>query len=52
MEAEQIAGGVRGRPGRQGLPSQVLRLIQWEFAYVNWAAQNQLHESEDPALWA
>lgn len=43
---------VRGRPGREGLSSQVLQLIQGEFVYVNGIAQNHLHKSESLALCA
>lgn len=47
---EQRTDGVGAILGRQELSSQLLQLIQWEFVCVIWAAQNQLHESEGPAL--
>lgn len=49
-EVEQRPDGVRARPEGQELSARLLWLIHWEFVYVIWAAQNQLHESKCPAL--
>jgi len=38
--------------GGKGAPFMSYLVIQWESVYANWAAPNQVQESEDPALWA
>lgn len=48
MKAELVVleADLRGK----GAPFMSYLVIQWESVYANWAAPNQVQESEDPAL--